>query len=113
MYGMGQVHIATSVCLSVCLSFCGQVPQIDRHANVDLLPYSKLYVQTRPGIYSYVRVSVSLSRHVLEIDREASIDLLPYSKLYVQTKSGKYSHVRVSVCLTVLLWTSSGLSVCL
>jgi len=63
MYGMGQVHIATSVCLSVC----GHVSEIDRRASVDLLPYSKLsklYVQPGPGTYSHVRVSVCLSLSV-------------------------------------------------
>ena len=64
MYGMGQVHIATSVCLSVCLSVSGQVSEIDRHASIDLLTYSKLsklYVQPGPGTYSHVSVSVCRS----------------------------------------------------
>ena len=61
MYGMGQVHIVTSVCLSVCLSLCGQVLEIVTDANIDLLPYSELYVQPGPGTYSHVRVSVCLS----------------------------------------------------
>ena len=62
------------MCLFVCLSFCGQVPvclfvfgqvsEIDRHASIDLLPYSKLYVQPGLGTYSHVRVSVCLSLSV-------------------------------------------------
>ena len=77
MYRLSQVHIATSVYLSVCrcLSVCGQVPEIDRHANIDLLPYSKLYVQ--PGSGTYIH------------------------ELYVRHGPGTYSHVRVSVCLSV------------
>ena len=78
MYSLGQVHIATSVCLFVSLFFCGQVP-----------------------------VCLFVFGQVPEIDRHAHIDLLPYSKLYVQTRPGTYSHVHVFVCLSVLLWTSS------
>jgi len=38
MYRAGQVHIATSMCLSVC----GQVPEIDRDTGIDLLPHDDL-----------------------------------------------------------------------
>ena len=62
--------------LNVDIIISGQVPEIDRDASIDLLPYSELYIQTGPGTYSHVRVSVCLSvcGQVTEIDRDASID---------------------------------------
>ena len=47
--------------LNVDIIISGQVPEIDRDASIDLLPYSELYIQTGPGTYSHVRVSVCLS----------------------------------------------------
>jgi len=79
------------------------VLEIDRDASIHLLPYSKLYVQTKSGTYSHVRVFVCLivCLWTSSSDRVASIDLLPYSELYVQPGPGTYSHVRVPVCLSL------------